>query len=98
MSRGWCAGWRGPRRGGGEAAVRDFCGANGVAWTLLRPTLIYAEGHDQNVTRLAGMIRKLGVLPLSGQGAGLRPPVHADAQADFGWNPRSFHPNFKISS
>ena len=62
----------------GEAAVRDFCGANGVAWTLLRPTLIYAEGHDQNVTRLARMIRKLGVLPLAGRGQGLRQPVHAD--------------------
>jgi nucleoside-diphosphate-sugar epimerase len=62
----------------GEAMVRDFCEANGVAWTLLRPTLIYAEGHDQNVTRLAGMIRKLHVLPLAGRGEGLRQPVHAD--------------------
>ena len=62
----------------GEAAVRDFCEANGVAWTLLRPTLIYAEGHDQNVTRLARMIRKLHALPLAGRGEGLRQPVHAD--------------------
>jgi nucleoside-diphosphate-sugar epimerase len=62
----------------GEAAVRAFCEANGVAWTILRPTLIYAEGQDQNVTRLARMIRKLGVLPLAGAGAGLRQPVHAD--------------------
>jgi nucleoside-diphosphate-sugar epimerase len=62
----------------GEEAVRDFCGADGVAWTLLRPTLIYAEGHDQNVTRLARMIRKLGFLPLAGRGEGLRQPVHAD--------------------
>lgn len=62
----------------GEAAVRRFCGANGVAWTLLRPTLIYAEGHDQNVTRLARLIRRLGVLPLAGRGEGLRQPVHAD--------------------
>ena len=62
----------------GETAVRDFCAVNGVAWTLLRPTLIYAEGHDQNVTRLARMIRKLGFLPLAGRGEGLRQPVHAD--------------------
>jgi nucleoside-diphosphate-sugar epimerase len=62
----------------GEQAVRDFCAAKDVAWTLLRPTLIYAEGHDQNVTRLARMIRKLGVLPLAGRGEGLRQPVHAD--------------------
>ncbi len=62
----------------GEAGTRAFCEANGVAWTLLRPTLIYAEGQDQNVTRLARLIRKIGVLPLAGSGAGLRQPVHAD--------------------
>jgi nucleoside-diphosphate-sugar epimerase len=62
----------------GEADVRRFCEAQGVAWTILRPTLIYAEGQDQNVTRLARLIRKLGVLPLAGSGAGLRQPVHAD--------------------
>jgi nucleoside-diphosphate-sugar epimerase len=62
----------------GEAAVRRFCAEGGVAWTILRPTLIYAEGQDQNVSRLARLIRKLGFLPLAGQGEGLRQPVHAD--------------------
>lgn len=62
----------------GEATVRAFCEAHGVAWTILRPTLIYAEGQDQNVTRLARMIRKLGFLPLAGEGGGRRQPVHAD--------------------
>ncbi len=62
----------------GEEAVRAFCAVNGVAWTILRPTLIYAEGQDQNVSRLAGLIRRLGFLPLAGQGGGLRQPVHAD--------------------
>jgi nucleoside-diphosphate-sugar epimerase len=60
-----------------EAQTRAFCEANGVAWTILRPTLIYAEGHDQNVSRLAALIRRLGVLPLYGQGQGRRQPVHA---------------------
>ena len=62
----------------GEAALRAFCEARGVAWTILRPTLIYAEGQDQNVTRLARLIRRLGFLPLAGAGGGLRQPVHAD--------------------
>jgi len=62
----------------GEDAVRAFCAANGVAWTILRPTLIYAEGQDQNVSRLAGLIGRLGFLPLAGKGEGLRQPVHAD--------------------
>ena len=61
-----------------EAQVRAFCEAQGVAWTILRPTLIYAEGEDQNVTRLARLIRRLGFLPLAGKGQGLRQPVHAD--------------------
>lgn len=61
-----------------EAAVEAFCSEHGVAWTLLRPTLIYAEGRDGNVSRLAGLIRRFKVLPLSGSGEGLRQPVHAD--------------------
>jgi nucleoside-diphosphate-sugar epimerase len=61
-----------------EAATQAFCAAHGVAWTILRPTLIYAEGQDRNVSRLAGMARRLGFLPLAGGGAGLRQPVHAD--------------------
>ena len=60
-----------------EAAVIAFCGANGVAWTILRPTLIYDEGRDGNVSRLAALIRRFGVLPVSGRGDGLRQPVHA---------------------
>jgi nucleoside-diphosphate-sugar epimerase len=62
----------------GEEAARAFCDAHGVDWTILRPTLIYAEGQDQNVSRLASLIGRLGFLPLAGQGDGLRQPVHAD--------------------
>jgi nucleoside-diphosphate-sugar epimerase len=58
----------------GEAAAM----ASGAAWTILRPTLIYAEGRDGNVTRLARLIARFGVLPLAGRGEGLRQPVHAD--------------------
>jgi nucleoside-diphosphate-sugar epimerase len=61
-----------------EAQVQAFCEVNGIAWTILRPTLIYAEGRDGNISRLAGLIRKWGWLPISGRGEGLRQPVHAD--------------------
>ena len=60
-----------------EALLIESCERCGVAWTILRPTLIYLEGRDQNVTRLARLIRRLGVLPLAGDGSGLRQPVHA---------------------
>ncbi len=62
----------------GERAVEAFCRAHGIGFTLLRPTLIYAEGQDGNVSRLAGLIGRFGVLPLPGDGRGLRQPVHAD--------------------
>jgi nucleoside-diphosphate-sugar epimerase len=61
-----------------EAAVARLCEAEGVAWTLLRPTMIYAEGRDGNVSRLARLIARWRVLPLAGKGEGLRQPVHAD--------------------
>src|SRR6202165_4520999 len=49
-----------------------------IGWTILRPTIIYAEGRDRNVTRLARLIQTFGVLPLAGRGSGLRQPVHAE--------------------
>jgi nucleoside-diphosphate-sugar epimerase len=61
----------------GEATVARACDAAGVAWTILRPTLIYDEGRDENVSRIARIIRKLGVFPLYGAASGLRQPVHA---------------------
>ena len=60
-----------------EEALAAFCEPRGMAWTVLRPTLIYAEGQDANVSRLAALIRRFGVLPISGRGEGRRQPVHA---------------------
>lgn len=60
-----------------EAEVFARCNAWGVYATVLRPTLIYAEGQDANVSRLARLIRRWRVLPLSGAGEGRRQPVHA---------------------
>lgn len=62
----------------GEQRLIAACENNGVGWTILRPTIIYAEGRDNNVSRLARLIRKFGFLPLMGSGAGLRQPVHAE--------------------
>ncbi len=61
----------------GEKSIVDFCGSNDVAWTILRPTLIYDEGHDENVSRIAATIRKLGFFPVCPPASGLRQPVHA---------------------
>lgn len=66
------------RLGASERAVARGCESAGVASTILRPTMIYAEGRDRNVSRLAGLIRRFGVLPIAGRGEGLRQPVHAE--------------------
>ena len=66
----------------GEAELADGCAARGIAWTVLRPTLIYAEGRDGNVSRLARAIERLGVFPIAGGASGLRQPVHADDVAE----------------
>ena len=49
-----------------------------VAWTVLRPTIIYDEGRDANITRLSRLIERFGFMPLAGTGSGLRQPVHAE--------------------
>jgi nucleoside-diphosphate-sugar epimerase len=50
--------------------------------SILRPTMIYGSGRDQNVARLARVIRRWRVGPILGHRAGLRAPVHIDDLAD----------------
>jgi nucleoside-diphosphate-sugar epimerase len=58
--------------------VRDLCRKEEIAWTLFRPTLIYGEGRDRNVSEIARFIRRFGFFPLAGEGRGRRQPVHAE--------------------
>lgn len=62
----------------GEERLMAFCAEHHMTYTLLRPTLIYDEGHDGNVSAIAERIKKYGVFPLCGSGKGLRQPVHAE--------------------
>lgn len=61
-----------------ERTIIDRCETTKVEWTILRPTLIYREGRDHNVTQIAKLIRRLGFMPLYGAASGLRQPVHAE--------------------
>jgi nucleoside-diphosphate-sugar epimerase len=61
-----------------EQQIAAACEQNHVAWTILRPTLIYAEGRDTNITPLSRLIRRFGFMPLVGGAPGLRQPVHAE--------------------
>jgi nucleoside-diphosphate-sugar epimerase len=61
-----------------EAALAERCGRLSIAWTLLRPTLIYGAGRDANISAMAAFIRRFGFFPLAGAASGLRSPVHAE--------------------
>jgi nucleoside-diphosphate-sugar epimerase len=61
-----------------ERRIAATCEQNNLDWTILRPTLIYAEGRDTNITPLSRLIRRFGFMPLVGGGLGLRQPVHAE--------------------
>ncbi len=58
----------------GEAALLAS-GRNGV---MLHPTMIYGATGEDNVQRLAALLRRLPVLPLPGGGKALVQPIHQD--------------------
>jgi nucleoside-diphosphate-sugar epimerase len=61
-----------------EQKIVSACEQRGIDWTILRPTLIYAEGRDTNITPLSRLIRRFGFMPLVGGASGMRQPVHAE--------------------
>jgi nucleoside-diphosphate-sugar epimerase len=61
-----------------EQKIVAACKRSNVGWTILRPTLIYAEGRDLNISPLARLIRRFGFMPVVGGAPGLRQPVHAE--------------------
>ncbi len=50
----------------------------GISWTLFRPTLIYAQGRDANVSTIGRFVHRFGLFPIAGRGTGRRQPVHAE--------------------
>ncbi len=58
----------------GEAAFR----ASGRAGVMLHPTMIYGAQGEDNVRRLAALLRRLPVVPLPGGGRALVQPIHQD--------------------
>jgi uncharacterized protein YbjT (DUF2867 family) len=50
-------------------------------WTILRPTMIYGDAGDRNLSRLLLLLRRTPVLPVPG-GGHLQQPVHVADVAD----------------
>ncbi|WP_158558824.1 SDR family oxidoreductase [Rhodoferax lacus] len=64
-----------------EAAENFFsmqCEASSIAWTLLRPTMIYGANADQNVSFVDNMVQRFGIFPMPIGASGLRQPVHVE--------------------
>ncbi|MFO7578962.1 SDR family oxidoreductase [Nitrosomonas halophila] len=66
----------------GEERLRCWAQGSGVIWTVLRPTLIYGQGRDRNISEIAHIIQKFGFFPLLGKARGLRQPVHVEDVAE----------------
>jgi uncharacterized protein YbjT (DUF2867 family) len=58
----------------GEAAFL----ASGRRGVMLHPTMIYGAAGENNVQRLAALLRRLPVVPLPGGGRALVQPIHQD--------------------
>jgi len=49
---------------------------SGLAWTIMRPTMIYGAPGDRNLSRLLALLPRVPVLPVPGGGRHLQQPVH----------------------
>lgn len=65
-----------------ETLFQDWARQNQVEWVILRPTLIYGNGLDRNISEIVRIVRKFGFFPLLGSARGLRQPLHVDDVAD----------------
>jgi len=61
-----------------EDALKALCREREIRLVLLRPTLIYGCGMDQNISLIAHWVKRLPVIPVAGKASGLRQPLHAE--------------------
>lgn len=60
-----------------EQRLARVAQARGIAWTVLRPTLVYGDGRDRSLAPIARFARRWHILPIPAGASGLRQPVHA---------------------
>lgn len=72
------------RLAAGEQGLQRECARLGMAWSLLRPTLIYGAGMDRSLSPIARAAMRWRVFPLP-RAEGWRQPVHAADVAEAAW-------------
>jgi uncharacterized protein YbjT (DUF2867 family) len=55
-----------------EEAIRE----SGLAYTILRPTMIFGSSRDRNICRLVRYLNRWPVIPIFGDGESLQQPVY----------------------
>lgn len=85
----------------GELALHEFASNSDLNFTILRPSMIYGHGHDQNVSHIARFIKKYRCMILMGKAKGLRQPVHCNDLVEAALtvidNPNSFLKTYNLA-
>ncbi|CAB5083534.1 hypothetical protein D3OALGA1CA_393 [Olavius algarvensis associated proteobacterium Delta 3] len=63
-------------------AAEETISKSGLAYTILRPTMIYGDHRDRNISRLVRFIHRSPVIPVFGPGTFHQQPVHVRDVAD----------------
>lgn len=66
----------------GEDLSEKSCGVQKIDLVILRPTLIYGDPRDGNLSNIIRFIQWFGFYPIVGRGGGLRQPIHVNEVAD----------------
>jgi GT2 family glycosyltransferase/nucleoside-diphosphate-sugar epimerase len=61
-----------------ELTLAERAAKAGASFTILRPTMIYGLGLDENVTQISDFVRRYHFFPLYPPADGRRMPVHAE--------------------
>lgn len=83
-----------------ELNLAERCQKSGTNFTILRPTMIYGLGLDENVTQISDFARRYHFFPLYPPADGRRMPVHAEDLAQIAMkvitNNRTFNKSYNI--
>jgi uncharacterized protein YbjT (DUF2867 family) len=63
-------------RSGPKLRMEELVRGSGLAWTILRPSMIYGSERDRNVHRLLRFLDRSPVFPIFGPGTNLWQPVY----------------------
>lgn len=63
-------------RSGPKLRMEEIVRGSGLAWTILRPSMIYGSERDRNVHRLLRFLDRSPVFPIFGPGTNLWQPVY----------------------